>query len=151
MQCIYTDSGSGSQGAMYLHGQRFRESGCNVSTRTAVQRVRVQCVYMDRGSGSQDAMYLHGQRFRESGCNVSTRTAVQGVRVQCIYTDSGSGSQGAMCLHGQQFRESGCNLCIKGGGVQGLKSWKHYFEITGDPKGPPIGSTFWSSFEAPNP
>ena len=41
--------------------------------------------------------------------------------------------------------------CIKGGGVQGLKSWKHDFEITGDPKGPPIGSTFWSSFEAPNP
>ena len=38
-----------------------------------------------------------------------------------------------------------------GGGVQGLKSWKHDFEITGDPKGPPIGSTFWSSFEAPNP
>ena len=29
-----------------------------------------------------------------------------------------------------------------GGGVQGLKSWKHYFEITGDPKGPPSGSTF---------
>ena len=34
-----------------------------------------------------------------------------------------------------------------GGGVQGLKSWKHDFEITGDPKGP-SGSTFWSGFEA---
>ena len=43
--------------------------------------------------------------------------------------------------------------CLKGGGggVQGLKSWKHDFEITGDPKGPPIWTTFWSSFEAPNP
>ena len=45
-------------------------------------------------------------------------------------------------------------LVVKGGGgggeVKGLKSWKHDFEITGDPKGPPIGSTFWSSFEAPN-
>ena len=28
------------------------------------------------------------------------------------------------------------------GGVQGQKSWKHDFEITGDPKGPPSGSTF---------
>ena len=33
-------------------------------------------------------------------------------------------------------------------GVQGQKSWKHDSEITGDPKGPPIGSTFWSGFES---
>ena len=32
---------------------------------------------------------------------------------------------------------------------QGQKSWKHDFEITGDPKFPPGGSTFWSGFEAP--
>ena len=32
---------------------------------------------------------------------------------------------------------------------QGQKSWKHDFEITGDPKCPPVGSTFWSGFEAP--
>ena len=38
----------------------------------------------------------------------------------------------------------------RGGGVQGQKSWKHYFEITGDPKGSPSGSTFWSGFEAPD-
>ena len=37
-----------------------------------------------------------------------------------------------------------------GGGVQGQKSWKHDFEITDDPKGPPSGSTFWSGFEAPD-
>ena len=37
-----------------------------------------------------------------------------------------------------------------GGGGQGLKSWKHDFEITGDPKGPPSGSTFWRGFEAPD-
>ena len=37
-----------------------------------------------------------------------------------------------------------------GGGVQGLKSWKHDFEITVDPKGPPSGSTFWSGFEGPD-
>ena len=37
-----------------------------------------------------------------------------------------------------------------GGGVQGQKSWKHDFEITGDPKGPPTESTFWSGFEAPD-
>ena len=29
---------------------------------------------------------------------------------------------------------------------KGLKSWKHDFEITGDPKGP----TFWSGFEGPD-
>ena len=39
---------------------------------------------------------------------------------------------------------------LRGGGVQGLKSWKHDFEITGDPKGPPSGSTFWSGFEGPD-
>ena len=27
---------------------------------------------------------------------------------------------------------------------------KHDFEITGDPKGPPGGSTFWWCFEAPD-
>ena len=32
---------------------------------------------------------------------------------------------------------------------QGQKSWKHDFEITGDTKFPPGGSTFWSGFEAP--
>ena len=36
-----------------------------------------------------------------------------------------------------------------GGEFQGQKSWKHDFEITGDPKCPPGGSTFWSGFEAP--
>ena len=34
-----------------------------------------------------------------------------------------------------------------GGGVQGRKSWKHDFKITGDPKDQPSGSTFWSCFE----
>ena len=37
-----------------------------------------------------------------------------------------------------------------GGGVQGQISRKHDFEITGDPKGPPSGSTFWWGFEAPD-
>ena len=37
-----------------------------------------------------------------------------------------------------------------GGGVQGQKSWKHDFEITGDPKVPPSGSTIWWGFEAPD-
>ena len=32
---------------------------------------------------------------------------------------------------------------------QGQKSWKHDFEITSDPKGPPSGPTFWWGFEAP--
>ena len=31
--------------------------------------------------------------------------------------------------------------------VQGQKIWKHDLEITGDPKVPPSGSTFWSGFE----
>ena len=34
-------------------------------------------------------------------------------------------------------------------GAQGQKSWKQDFEITGDPKSPPNGSTFWLGFEAP--
>ena len=34
--------------------------------------------------------------------------------------------------------------------IQGLKSWKHDFEIAGDPKGTPSGSTFWSGFEGPD-
>ena len=33
-----------------------------------------------------------------------------------------------------------------GGGVQSKKSWKHDFGTTGDPKGPPIGSTFLVEF-----
>ena len=33
------------------------------------------------------------------------------------------------------------------GGIQGQKSCKLDFEITGDPKGPPSGPTFWSGFE----
>ena len=39
-----------------------------------------------------------------------------------------------------------------GGGVQGQISWKYDFETTGDPKGPPSGSTFcfWWGFEAPD-
>ena len=42
------------------------------------------------------------------------------------------------------------NFLWEGGGeFQGQKSWKHDFEITGDPKFPPGGSTFWSGFEAP--
>ena len=45
-------------------------------------------------------------------------------------------------------------LCLRGGGggggVQGQKSWKHDFEIAGDPKGSLSGSTFWLGFEAPN-
>ena len=36
-------------------------------------------------------------------------------------------------------------------GVQGQKSWKHNFEIIGDPKGPTSGSTFWLGFEVPDP
>ena len=36
-----------------------------------------------------------------------------------------------------------------GGGVQGQKRWNHDFEITGDPKGTPSGSTFWWGFKAP--
>ena len=40
---------------------------------------------------------------------------------------------------------------LKGGGVQGQKSWKHNFEITSDPKVPPSGSTFWLGFEVPEP
>ena len=39
---------------------------------------------------------------------------------------------------------------LRGEGVQGQKSWKHDFEITGDPKGLPSGSTFWSGIEAPD-
>ena len=38
---------------------------------------------------------------------------------------------------------------IKGTKVK--KSWKHNFEITGDPKGPPNGSIFWWGFEVPDP
>ena len=39
-----------------------------------------------------------------------------------------------------------------GGGREGPRSesWKHDFEITGDPKGRPSGSTFWSGFEVPD-
>ena len=37
-----------------------------------------------------------------------------------------------------------------GGGVQGQKSWKHDFEITGNPKGPFSGSTFWWGFKTPD-
>ena len=33
-----------------------------------------------------------------------------------------------------------------GGGGEGHKSWKHDFEIIGDPKGP----TFWWGFETPD-
>ena len=33
---------------------------------------------------------------------------------------------------------------------QGQKRWKHDFEMTGDPNGPPSGSTFWVGFEAPD-
>ena len=33
-----------------------------------------------------------------------------------------------------------------GGGVQGQISWKHDLDITGDPKGPPSGSTVWWGF-----
>ena len=36
---------------------------------------------------------------------------------------------------------------FKGSGVKGQKSFKHDFEITGDPKGPPSGSTFSSGFK----
>ena len=36
--------------------------------------------------------------------------------------------------------------CLRGG--KGKNSWKHDIEITGDPKGPSSGSTFWSGFEA---
>ena len=36
-------------------------------------------------------------------------------------------------------------------GVQGQKSWKHNFEITGDPKGPPSGPTFCIGSEVPDP
>ena len=33
--------------------------------------------------------------------------------------------------------------------VQGQRSWKHDFEITGDPKGPTSGSNFWSGLVGP--
>ena len=36
------------------------------------------------------------------------------------------------------------------GGVQGQKSRKHDFEITGDTKVSPSGSTSWPDFEAPD-
>ena len=40
---------------------------------------------------------------------------------------------------------------LGGGGVsQGQKIWNHDFEIIGDPKGPPSGSTLRSCFEAPD-
>ena len=35
--------------------------------------------------------------------------------------------------------------------IQGQKLWEHDSEITGDPKAPLRGPTFWSSFEAPDP
>ena len=46
-------------------------------------------------------------------------------------------------------------MYLKGGGgggegVQGQKIWKHDLEITGDRKGPPRRSTFWSIYEAPD-
>ena len=37
--------------------------------------------------------------------------------------------------------------CLRGVGA-GQKNWKHDFEITGEPKGSPSGSNFWSGFEA---
>ena len=69
-----------------------------------------------------------------------------------------SPTQSLMGLLGDIFHDPiGHNLlhtsgsqCVRGRGVQGQKSWKHDFEITGDPKGPPSGSTFWSCFEAPD-
>ena len=36
-------------------------------------------------------------------------------------------------------------------GVQGQKSLKHNFRITGDPNGLPSGSTFWLGSEVPDP
>ena len=36
-------------------------------------------------------------------------------------------------------------------GVQGQILWEHDSEITGDPKGPLCGPTFWSGFEASDP
>ena len=41
---------------------------------------------------------------------------------------------------------------LKGWGeeVQGQKSWKHDFEIAGDPKGSLSESNLWLGFEAPN-
>ena len=35
--------------------------------------------------------------------------------------------------------------------IQGQKSWKHNFEIAGELKGPPSGSTFWLGFEVTDP
>ena len=46
------------------------------------------------------------------------------------------------------FNKNGPYYIKGGGGVQGQISWKHDFEITCDPKGPPSGSTFWWGFEA---
>ena len=52
-------------------------------------------------------------------------------------------SQGCVVKPYQEFSAVKGVGRLLGGGVQGQKSWKHYFEITGDPKGPPSGSTFW--------
>ena len=63
-----------------------------------------------------------------------------------------------MPIHGHfgQIVRYGLQICFAhhlhkgggggGGGVQDQKSWKHDFEIAGDPKGSLSGSTFWFGF-----
>ena len=55
-----------------------------------------------------------------------------------------------MLLNLDELRLKDHVSALRGGGVQGQISWKHNFEITGDPKDPPSGLTFWWSFEAPD-
>ena len=42
-------------------------------------------------------------------------------------------------------------LPVKFPGGPRSKSWRINFEIKGDPKDPPSGSTFWLGFEVPDP
>ena len=66
----------------------------------------------------------------------------------------------AISFYTMENENSSLTYCLGGGGgggggggcggVQAQKSWKHDFEITGDPKCPPSGLTFWSGFEAPD-
>ena len=39
---------------------------------------------------------------------------------------------------------------LRGGGSKVTKNWEHDFKITGEPIGPPSGSTFWLGNEAPD-
>ena len=49
----------------------------------------------------------------------------------------------------KKYLNFGQHFCSKTICFGGQKSWKHDFEITGDPKGPPGGSTFKLGFLRP--